>query len=442
MTMTKEEKTRTVAGSMSDDCAGGSAQCKDTQNPVNEQKVRQNDDGMFSLHQTRQMPIDGLPVYVQQIIKEYAAALVAPVDFVAAAVLVAAATAAGKNCKVKTGIYTNHPSGWYALVAPSGFNKSEPVKQVLLPFADMDRGNYLRYREQLEQLEDGDNRDAVHWEQIIISDITPEARNQALMHNPVRLLSYCDELQGMMNNFCRYNKSGEVEQLLSIWSNAGYPVNRKKDIPLCITDPYMNIIGGIQPSVLPSTFGKQLLMGNGWNHRFLYVYPELDKISKRKPREMNQRVHDSWHNMVQQWVQSYSAVPEDCTLSDGAQQVYDHFCDLIIDEINASDDDYRRGMLSKFKIHILRLAATVQVMHGGGEISGETMSYCQRLCDYFIECARAVHEDITCDQQPRTIGNEEFIREIFRRYDVKSQSALADAMGITQPAISKALKKQ
>ncbi len=146
--------------------------------------------------------------------------------------------------------------------------------------------------------------------------------------------------------------------------------------------------------------------------------------------------------MVQLWVQSYSAVPENCTLSDGARQVYDHYCDLIIDEINASDDDYRRGMLSKFKIHILRLAATVQVMHGGGEISGETMSYCQRLCDYFIECAQAVHEDITCDQQPRTIGNEEFIREIFRRYDVKSQSALADAMGITQPAISKALKKQ
>ena len=235
--MTNEEKTRTVAGSMGTECAGGITQCKDTENPLNGQENQQDDDGMFSLHQPRKMPIDGLPAYVRQIIKEYAAALVAPVDFVAAAVLVAAATAAGKNCKVKTGIYTNHPSGWYALVAPSGFNKSEPVKQVLLPFTELDRGNYLRYREQLKQLEDGDNRDAVHWEQIIISDITPEARNQALMHNPVRLLSYCDELQGMMNNFCRYNKSGEVEQLLSIWSNAGYPVNRKKDIPLCITDP-------------------------------------------------------------------------------------------------------------------------------------------------------------------------------------------------------------
>lgn len=427
--MTIENETRTNAGM----CEGNNTQCKDTKNIDN--------GSMFSLHQMRQMPLDGLPAWTRQVIEEYAAALVAPVDFVAAGVLVAAATAAGKRCVLKTGSYTNHPNLWVVLVAASGNNKSAPVKFALEPLANIDRTNYLHYREELAGLDEDADPDSVHWSQIIIGDITPEARNQALTHNPNRLLSHCDELQQMVDNFQRYNKGGEVPQMLSIWSNEGYNVNRKKDAPLCITDPYLNIIGGIQPSVLPGTFGKPLFMGNGWNHRFLFAFPELGSIPKTKPREINPRVRNTWRNMVEMLVQSYDEREEHCTLSDAAQRVYDDYCDFIIDEINATNDDYRRGMLSKFKIHILRLAATVQVMHGGGEIAGETMEYCKRLCDYFIECATLVQHQIVEVQHPQGIGNEELLRMLFDRYNVTSQSALADIIGISQQQISKALKK-
>ena len=398
-------------------------------------------DEMFSLHQTRKMPIDGLPVYMREIIEEFAEALVAPVDFVAAGALVTAATAAGKRCSLRMGSYVNHPNLWLTLVAPSGFNKTAPIKFMLEPLVELDQTNYLQYMAELAMIKNKKETDIVRWKQIIVSDITPEARNQVLMHNPNRLLTHCDELQEMMDNFQRYNKGGEVPQMLKIWDNANYSVNRKKDAPLCISDPYMNVVGGVQPSVLPSTFGKAQFMGNGWNHRFLFIYPELDTISKIKPREINSNIRGTWNNVVSNWVHSYDEREELLILSDGAQQIYDRFFARILDEIDARDDDYIRSMLSKFRVHILRLAATVQVMYGGREISGEIMEYCERLCDYFLECALLVYGQISCEKPVQRIGNEELLRQLFDRYKVKSQNALAPIIGISPQQISKALKK-
>lgn len=51
-------------------------------------------------------------------------------------------------------------------------------------------------------------------------------------------------------------------------------VNRKSDEPLLIKDPFMSIIGSIQPSVLVDTFGNDNMMNNGFNQRWLFCYPE------------------------------------------------------------------------------------------------------------------------------------------------------------------------
>ena len=435
--MSEDDKTRTAAGQDNRFECGGGEYCKDSDNLS---IAQDNPQEMFDLHQARKMPIDGLPQFVQDIITEYSAALVAPRDFVAAAVLVTVATAVGKRLSLKTGSFINHPCLWMVLVAPSGFNKSTPVKYIINPLTSIDFANYERYQEERLAAMGMEISPDVKWEQIIISDTTPEARNMALAMNPTRLLLHRDELRGMIDDIGRYNKSGEVSQMLQVWSGEGYPVNRKKDNPLLISDPYMNVIGGIQPSVLDTTFGRPLLMGNGWNHRFLFCYPELGIIEKRRPREIDPVILSDWNGWVLRIVETYDSFRGECLLSADARAMYDNYCDRIIDEMNATDDDYRRGALSKFKIHVLRLATTVFAMIGGSEVSGKTMDYCIRLCDYFQECALLVQQRITQSQQhTRDMGNEDLLRMVLERFPVedrKKQSALADALGVSRQHIT------
>ena len=433
--MSEQNKTRVMTGQdnrLVDDVCG---YCKNSDNLSIEQENQQE---MFDLHQVRQMPIDGMPVHVQETIEEYASALVAPRDFVAGAVLTTVATAVGKNFTLVHGSYINHPNFWLVLVAASGFNKSAPIKYILSPLMDIDMANYELYKEQLAQRAEGDP--TPQWNQIIISDATPEARNQVLGRNPVRTLLLRDELRGMIDDIGRYGKSGEQSQMLSIWSNESFTVNRKSDEPMYIHDPYLNILGGIQPDILQSTFGNKLFMGNGWNHRFLFSYPELDQVKKNKPREIDPYVLADWHGWIKHLVETYSAHYFEARLSAAATEIYERFCDRIIDEINSTADDYRRSMVSKFRIHILRLAATIHVMKGGAEVSGETMEYAECLCNYFMECSSLVYYHLV-KQPNQSIGKEELLRQLFMEYEVKSQSALADALNISQQQISKALKK-
>ena len=59
-----------------------------------------------------------------------------------------------------------------------------------------------------------------------LSDSTPEARNQVLSVNPNGILLYRDELKGMIDDFCRYAKSGELSQMLSMFDSDTIVVNR------------------------------------------------------------------------------------------------------------------------------------------------------------------------------------------------------------------------
>lgn len=55
---------------------------------------------------------------------------------------------------------------------------------------------------------------------------------------------------------------------------------------------------------------------------------------------------------------------------------------------------------------------------------------------------RKVFVNLSTVNHPRKImGNEELLQELVSRYKVQSQSKLADAIGISRQALSKALKK-
>ena len=71
---------------------------------------------------------------------------------------------------------------------------------------------------------------------------------------------YRDEIKGMIDDFDRYNRSGIISNMLSIWDSTSFCIDRKTEDPVFIREPFLDILGGIQPGLLKSTFGNPQLI--------------------------------------------------------------------------------------------------------------------------------------------------------------------------------------
>jgi hypothetical protein len=358
--------------------------------------------------------------------------------------------AMGKRVIIDDGKYRNYPCLWVCVVAPSGSNKSTPIRFFLQPLKDRDSYNYGVYREELRAYRQaGDDKgDKPVFKQYVISDSTPEARNQVLSVNPNGILLYRDELKGMIDDFCRYAKSGELSQMLSMFDSDTIVVNRKSDEPLLIKDPFMSIIGSIQPSVLVDTFGNDNMMNNGFNQRWLFCYPESGMPEMYNDVSIPQSVISDWKDFIYNLIMyDFSVMGGKIYIRGEAKRVYiDYYNSLQIKK--ASADDYLSSVYSKLQIHVIRWAGVAHILGNSPtsiDITPEEMEYSVRCMDYFERCALKVYRMLLEGRgnrhEVKSMGKEEMIANVYHCTSPVSQRAVADALGITKQYVSKCLKK-
>ena len=388
------------------------------------------------------LPVDGLSPNATEMLRKVASSLQCPVDIALSAMFATVGVAMGKRVIIDDGKYRNYPCLWVCVVAPSGSNKSTPIRFFLQPLKDRDSYNYGVYREELRAYRQaGDDKgDKPVFKQYVISDSTPEARNQVLSVNPNGILLYRDELKGMIDDFCRYAKSGELSQMLSMFDSDTIVVNRKSDEPLLIKDPFMSIIGSIQPSVLVDTFGNDNMMNNGFNQRWLFCYPESGMPEMYNDVSIPQSVISDWKDFI-------SVMGGKIYIRGEAKRVYiDYYNSLQIKK--ASADDYLSSVYSKLQIHVIRWAGVAHILGNSPtsiDITPEEMEYSVRCMDYFERCALKVYRMLLEGRgnrhEVKSMGKEEMIANVYHCTSPVSQRAVADALGITKQYVSKCLKK-
>ena len=136
------------------------------------------------------LPVDGLSPHAANILNKVVSSLQCSVDIALSAMFVTVGVAMGKRVIIDDGKYQNYPCLWVCMVAPSGSNKSTPIRFFIQPMKDRDAYNYSVYREELRVYKQaGDDKgDRPVFKQHIISDSTPESRNQVLSVNPNGIL--------------------------------------------------------------------------------------------------------------------------------------------------------------------------------------------------------------------------------------------------------------
>ena len=396
------------------------------------------------------LPVDGLSPNATEMLRKVASSLQCPVDIALSAMFATVGVAMGKRVIIDDGKYRNYPCLWVCVVAPSGSNKSTPIRFFLQPLKDRDSYNYGVYREELRAYRQaGDDKgDKPVFKQYVISDSTPEARNQVLSVNPNGILLYRDELKGMIDDFCRYAKSGELSQMLSMFDSDTIVVNRKSDEPLLIKDPFMSIIGSIQPSVLVDTFGNDNMMNNGFNQRWLFCYPESGIPEMYNDVSIPQSVISDWKDFIYNLIMyDFSVMGGKIYIRGEAKRVYiDYYNSLQIKK--ASADDYLSSVYSKLQIHVIRWAGVAHILGNSPtsiDITPEEMEYSVRCMDYFERCALKVYRMLLEGRgnrhEVKSMGKEEMIANVYHCTSPVSQRAVADALGITKQYVSKCLKK-
>ncbi len=143
--------------------------------------------GPVSLNSGIELPIDGLPISIQQYINAVCDIYHCPREFVTSAVLSTASTAVGKKIKINEGKYKNSLVLWFVLVARSGSNKSYPMKLVTQPLRKIDEELYADYKKKHDAWKAIPNKerneDEPRCPSIVLDDCTDERRSEILFIN-------------------------------------------------------------------------------------------------------------------------------------------------------------------------------------------------------------------------------------------------------------------
>ncbi len=161
--------------------------------------------------------------------------------------------------------------------------------------------------------------------------------------------------------------------------------------------PYLNIIGSLQPRVLSKLFptGKT---DNGFLQRFLFAFPACSEKQPINDYEIN----EDHIIKYSKWIESYrlnTPIQIDPETEKPSPKIYywSHEAKAYFYKwqtentalVNDNAESLKGEILSKFDIHFIRLCLILQIMddYSTSKISLKAVQGAERLCRYFLNNA-------------------------------------------------------
>jgi hypothetical protein len=324
--------------------------------------------------------------------------------------LIASALGIGTKMELVTR-YKNVPVLWLMLVGDVSSGKSNPMEFCLNYFKKLDSASIRKYDENLEEynrlwkmtpkelMANGLSEKPARPEcfQFILNDYTPEALAAAHKTNSRGMLIERDELKAWIDDFDRYNKSGEQSNMLSSWNRYGIVYNRKTSGILNIEEPCILVCGGMQPDLLP-LLASDKRAENGFMSRMCAIYPDNAEKANFNKEVLPEWVKPAWEKYLARLTGIGS--PYKLSLSCQAQQEYEEWFNRNAVMTNSEENDYLKGVYGKFDIISLRVAIIIHGMHFAcegicpGEITATEIKSALAITEYFRATALKVYRRI------------------------------------------------
>ncbi len=358
-------------------------------------------------------PIDVFPNAVQDIINATHLSLNFPPDFTGAAMLYTASVAIGNAYRVEVkGGWQEGGVLYMAIVGRPGTNKSHPISFALKPLEQRDSQNYTSYLTEKREYDaiaamPKKDRDAQvyddvpkpTWRQLLVSDFTPEALAAVHLANSRGIGVYADELAGWVRNFNRYNKGSEEEFWISAWSGKPIRINRKTTEPTYVPNPFISVIGTIQPAVLNDIASSRT--ESGFLDRLLFVVPDDLKKEYWAETELPVSVSGQWQGIVARLLDVSSPETEVLKFTPEARRHLYNWQRDVTDTANRAHDDTTAGITAKIEVYAVRLALILEILHSAcsqhhaDAVGIDAVTGAIRLTEYFKRTALSVHATLS-----------------------------------------------
>ncbi len=370
-------------------------------------------------------PTDALPPYVCRFIEETAAGVGCPVDFVAVPALVALSAAIGDTRRIIIKKSWSEGAAIYGGIVGEAATKKTPAMNLALrPVRDRQMALKAEYerallvyedalREHKKASKDGPTDLSPPAAPILgrtyVDDTTVERAADILNENPRGIALIKDELTSWLASMNQYkNGKGSDRQFwLSVHTNQPIAVDRKTaDRPVIVAHPFVSIVGGIQPAVLPD-FGQD--RGDGLMERVVFAYPE-----HRPSRWTEDEVGDETIEMYAATINALYRLehadagdgpfPSRVPMAPGAKSLFVEEYNALHEEIEAPGFPQRlRPAFGKLEAYLARFALILAMTRLAAsnasnasnfskeEVTEEDMRGAVRLLVYFKNHARRVY---------------------------------------------------
>lgn len=419
-------------------------------------------------------PLDVFPDFFSHYIQECNSKLNASIDFMGVATLWMVSVLIGNtfSVKVKNG-WVDRAILWISVIGDAGVGKTPDLKLVLKPLMNLNSQEIKRYSKEYKQFkaynemskEDKDVNATIEEptkKQLVVDDITMESLVDMHSKNLKSIGVFKDELAGWFKDMNKYREGSDKERYLSAWSGDSIVLNRKTAEDAYVENPFIPILGGIQPSIFKE-FQTQENQSNGFMDRMLFCNPnkqaqhptdaEVDSELIDNYRDVIFKIKDhvdnSFTNIVDEVIEPFVL-----ELSRDAKIEYKkRHCELI-DLMNSDNEvHYYRGMYAKQITYIPRFALIIEFLNciiddvAPKEISLDSLKKSIKISQYFIGMAKVNKtENIQSSKMKEVFDSmknkpsKDIAKKLVESFPNTSKKKIAEAMDVSVRMIYKYLK--
>lgn len=355
-----------------------------------------------------QFPIDVFPKLFRDLTIDLNKSLNFPIDYTGTAILTAVATVVGTSVKIRVkNNWFEYGSLYSCIIGNAGANKTHPVNTIFAPIKELDKVNHDIFTRCFKDLEKWNKLSKPEKERTIepptpvltksiLTNFTPEVLYKRLDENLRGCTVLSDEMATFFDGMNNYSKGDQIGVYLSFWSNQSTTIDRiGNPIPLSVQNPYLSIIGGLQPRVLSNSFPAQKL-NNGFFQRFLFAFPDTTLKSPINDNELNSQIFDRYVAFIKSYYDTSNVVEEDGHINSRflnwtteAKTFFYNWQKVNCDLVNDNNNSIKGEIASKFDNHFIRLALLLQIMKDpeSNLVDITAVKGAEKLCVYYMSCS-------------------------------------------------------
>lgn len=424
------------------------------------------------IKQNISFPIEIFPSGIQKYILDCAETLDSSVDYMGCSLLWSLSVIVGNSAVIKVkNDWFERPVLWFALVGKAGIGKTHSINRIIRPL-NIENGRAIKkYFAELEKYEQYQSLDKKEKEkvdvvkepkksQFIVGDTTIEALVQLHQQSENSIGVFRDELAGWIMDMNKYREGSDQQMWLGTWSGESIIANRvKASSNAYVSQPFLPILGGIQPSILNNFFTEDN-KASGFTDRILLSYPD-EEVQMYNDKEIDPALIEWYNNMMIGFFRSVKGgikkdkddniKPDVFTWSkEGKTEWIRVFNKITEAEKSDTTNEYLKSILPKIKSYVTRFALLLHVFrivmleeNKSSEISADTVRLAEKLGDYFIFMAEKIKVNAKEVFSMKNIvknpkfTNQEKIDEILKHDPDFNRSQLAELLGVSRQTIHK-----